>query len=388
MSNKARQAPTRPEHPGKLLQRLLDEKGWTQDVFATIAGCSRQTVNSIISGKSRITPEMATVLAAAFGTTAAEWMRSDADYQLSFVETDGGVVARYARLYDAAPIHDMQIRGWIREVATIDELEAELARFFGRPVSEGVEFPVATRTSRVGALTPTEAAWCFRARQLAATLHVEAHSPDRMDKLARRLRQLAAYPDEVKHLPGVLSEHGIRFVIVEPLRGAHIDGAAFWIDNQPVIAVSARWDRIDAFWFTVMHEFVHIKNRDTFSVDIDLLFEVERGVVAVLLAEDAAEKRANHEAAELLVPKAEIDSFVARVAPLYSAERIVQFAHRIKMHPGVIVGQLQHRGLVAYAAHRSFLVKIRSILTGIALTDGWGRSITPEVVWPGGGLNV
>lgn len=379
-SNSTPRAPTRPEHPGKLLQRLLDEKGWTHEVFATIAGCSRQTVNNIVSGKSRITPEMATVLAAAFGTTAAEWMRSDADYQLSFVETDCDAVARYARLYDAAPIHDMQTRGWIREVATIDELEIELARFFGRPVSEGVEFPVATRTSRVGALTPTEAAWCFRARQLAAGLHVEAHSPDRMDKLARRLRQLAAYPEEVKRLPGVLSEHGIRFVIVEPLPGAHIDGAAFWIDDQPVIAVSARWDRIDAFWFTVMHEFAHIKNRDTFSADTDLLFEVERGVVAVLLAEDAAEKRANDEAAELLVPKAEIDSFVARVAPLYSAERIVQFAHRIKMHPGVIVGQLQHRGEVAYATHRSFLVKIRSILTGVALTDGWGQSIAPGVV--------
>ena len=80
-----------------------------------------------------------------------------------------------------------------------------------------------------------------------------------------------------------------------------------------------------------------------------------------------------------MVPKTELDSFVGRVSPIYSSERLIQFAHRIKIHPGIIVGQLQHRKELRYSAFREFLVKIRSYVVSSALTDGWGRRLGPEV---------
>ena len=76
-----------------------------------------------------------------------------------------------------------------------------------------------------------------------------------------------------------------------------------------------------------------------------------------------------------MVPQEEMESFVRRLAPLFPAQRIIQFAHKIRMHPGVIVGQLQHRGVIGYHAHRDFLVKIRSLITDTALTDGWGHTV-------------
>ena len=167
-------------------------------------------------------------------------------------------------------------------------------------------------------------------------------------------------------------------MVVEPLQGAKIDGAAFWIGDSPVIAVSARWDRIDAFWFTVMHEFMHIKNRDVYSVDVNLVSDGDTGI-AIATFDDEAEQRANAHAADVLVPKAELESFIKRTSPLYAAPRIVQFAHRIKMHPGIIVGQLQHRGELRYSSHRTFLSKIRRYVVETALTDGWGHSIGPSV---------
>jgi HTH-type transcriptional regulator/antitoxin HigA len=50
----------------------------------------------------------------------------------------------------------------------------------------------------------------------------------------------------------------------------------------------------------------------------------------------------------------------------------VQFAHRIKIHPAIIVGQLQHRGEIGYHANREMLLKIRESIIQAALTDGWG----------------
>jgi len=194
----------------------------------------------------------------------------------------------------------------------------------------------------------------------------------RLKVAERKLRQIAAYEQEASRIAELLAYYGIRFVIVEPLPGAKIDGAAFWIGDSPVIAVSVRLDRIDAFWFTVFHEFMHIKHGDSYSVDVSLVDEGEHGLT-VATADSEAEVRANRDAAAALVPQDDLQTFIATTRPRYSATAIIQFAHLIKMHPGVIVGQLQHRGELSYSSHRGFLVRVRRMVTDHAVTDGWGH---------------
>ncbi len=366
-----------PLHPGKILRQLLEQKGWSQEELSAITGRSRQTISEIISGRSGITPDMAITLAAAFGNRPAEWLKWDTHYRLSIVEGNASEVEKKARLFEIAPIREMQKREWIKSTTDLGELEAELKVFFGSESLDGdLPFPVAARrTTTLAYLSSAEKAWCFRARQLARALVVGAFSHERLPAAEKKLRQLAAYPKEVRHLPQVLSEYGIRFVVIEPLPGVRIDGAAFWIDESPGIALSVRHDRIDAFWFTLMHEFAHIRNGDALSIDTDLVDGVKG--IAVMLVQDEAERRANEQAASSLIPAHEIDSFIRRVGPLYSKERIIQFAHKIRVHPGIIVGQLQHREEIGYSTNREMLVKVRSTITETALTDGWNRSISP-----------
>jgi len=370
-----------PEHPGKRLRRLLDEKGWTQDELATIMGRSRNTVTDITTGRTGITPEMAVALSAVFqATTPSQWLQWDATYRLSILEHDSGDISKRARLYESAPIRDMQKRGWIKETDDLAELERDLESFFGCTLDDDLVFPVAAhRTIKLSDLNSAEKAWCFRARQMATALPAAPFSSERLESAGKKLRRLAAFPKEARHLPNSLAEFGICFVVVEPLPGARIDGAAFWIGEKPVIAVSIRYDRMDAFWYTVMHEFAHIRNGDAISIDTDLVSETGKGI-AVKLVEDEAERKANEQAASSLIPQEEIESFIRRVGPLYSKNRIVQLAHRLKIHPGIIVGQLQHRGEIGYNAHRDLLVKVKGIVIDVALTDGWGRSMTPGLL--------
>jgi HTH-type transcriptional regulator/antitoxin HigA len=92
-----------------------------------------------------------------------------------------------------------------------------------------------------------------------------------------RVRQLADFPEKVRHVPRVLAEIGIRVAVIEPLPHTRIDGAAFWLsDDAPVIVLSMRYDRIDGFWFTLAHELSHIRHRDTQSVDSDLVGEAKQ----------------------------------------------------------------------------------------------------------------
>jgi HTH-type transcriptional regulator/antitoxin HigA len=366
-----------PLTPGEVLRDILSERGWTQDELAQVMGVSRVSIGNLIAGKSGITPEMAMSLAAALKTEPAYWMDLDARYRLSRVRADMSPIERRSRLFQIAPIKEMQRRGWISETSSVEELQFQLSKFFGQPIlDEDPRFAVATRKKNVEErLTPAERAWCFEARRLASVFPVESYNPEKAMQLGSKLRRLAAYTKEARKVPVLFAEYGIRFVVIEPIAGAKIDGAAFWLDSEsPVIAVSIRYDRIDAFWFTVMHEWAHIKNEDALSVDSNLVGEHSlSGQIGPL---QDIELRANQEAAASLVDQDELNSFIRRVGPLYSKQRIVQFAHVIKIHPGIIVGQLQHRGEMGYSANRDILAKVRDVVLETALADGWGHSLS------------
>src|SRR5580658_874138 len=301
-----------PQSPGQALRAVLEEKGWTQEEAATVTGTSRQTIAQILSDKSGITAEMAITFAAAFGNTPSYWLKVDAEYRLRQAKRGSGDIERRAKVFALAPIRDMQKRGWIKDTKNIDEIEEDLKQFFGVPVLDPPpQFSVATKRSASSPpnLTPAQRAWCFRARSLAQAIQVAQFNPELKVtwELTEKLRELAAYPKEARHLPKLFAEYGIRFVVVEPLPGARIDGAAFWLNElSPVIAMSVRYDRIDNFWFTVMHECSHVRHGDALSVDVDI--EHDESHPDVCLALDLSEQRANVEAASYLIPASELDS--------------------------------------------------------------------------------
>src|ERR1700675_1939714 len=116
----------RAVHPGKILRQMMDDRGWKPEELASITGISRQMIYYILTGKSNITPETATRLAAAFGNTPEEWIKWDALFKLASTDTDTSAIELMARLYGIAPIRDMQRRGWIKATADPAELEKEL----------------------------------------------------------------------------------------------------------------------------------------------------------------------------------------------------------------------------------------------------------------------
>jgi HTH-type transcriptional regulator/antitoxin HigA len=364
----------KPLSPGEMVKALLKERGWTQEALSIVTGRSEKAINDIIRGKSGVSLEMALCLAAAFGNTPEEWLSLETAYRLSLVTPDTSEIEKRAALFSRGPITEMQRRGWIGATDSVEELKSELDIFFGHNELLSV---AARRTDSLPELTPAESAWCFQAKRLGSTLLASRFSENRIPKLKTELRKLAAHPKELRYLSSLFTEYGIRFVVVEPLAGVKIDGATFWDDIGPIIAVTLRHDRIDGFWFTVMHELSHVRHGDPISVD-RVMIDAEEGVL-VRLATDEAESRADNEASNSLIPSAEMDSFIRRIGPLYPKDRIIQFANRIRIHPGIIVGQLQYRREIGYRSLRDQLVKIRDIVTSTALTDGWGQAISPSM---------
>lgn len=73
-----------PAHPGEILsEEFLDPLGITQVQLAAHLGTSTNRVNEIVCGKRGVTPEMAWLLAQAFGTTPDFWINLQTNYDLA-----------------------------------------------------------------------------------------------------------------------------------------------------------------------------------------------------------------------------------------------------------------------------------------------------------------
>lgn len=363
--------------PGEILRDELEARGWTQTDLAEILGRPVGTVSEIISGKRGITPDTARGLGAALGTTPEFWMNLDATYQLSRVRDDDNrdLIARRAKLYAKAPVKEMVRRGWIEPSDNVVVLEGRVCRFLRIDrIDDEPDTPLhaARKSTPYGQLTVAQRAWLFRASQLARAVDAKPYSGEVLEDAIWRLRPLLHAPQEVRHVPRILSDAGIRLVVVQPLAGSRIDGACFWIGNAPTIAMSLRFDRIDNFWFVLMHELGHVR-RDERSLDIDM------DVAKDDSEKPQAEREADAFAVEHLVPQEMLEGFIARLGPLYSVRRIEAFAQTMGVHPGIVVGQLQHHREIAFSSFRKTLAPVREWITESALTDGWGATLPAEL---------
>ncbi len=359
--------------PGEFIRDELEARGWTQTDLAEILGRPFRLVNEIISGKKSITPETAHGLGEAFGTDPLFWLNLESVYRLALARKASGLITRKARMYQIAPIKDMLKRQWIEATSSIGALEKQLEKFFElEDINQQPRFhAVARKKTDYSENTPSQIAWYYRARQLAATLKTDAYKSERLDDLFDALRSLTVHESECRKLSHLLSEFGIRLVIIEHLPKTRIDGAAFWLDSSsPVVCLSIRYDRIDGFWHTLAHELGHIRNGDGESLDDDLVHD---GSALGGQGRPECEVLADEFACQFLIPQDELQSFIARVQPHYTQQHIIRFANRIKVHPGIILGQLQHRGEIPYSQWRTLLVKVRDQVIEGCLTDGWGR---------------
>jgi HTH-type transcriptional regulator/antitoxin HigA len=360
--------------PGEFVKDELKARGWTQADLAEILGRTERTVSEIVNGKRSLTPEMARGLGEAFCTDPQFWMNLEATYQLAQVRRTDDAIARRAKLYALVPMKEMIRRHWIEASENVDVMEQRVMSFLElRSLDDSPSFNASARSPI--APTPLQCAWLARARQLARALTVQRFAKGRLDTACDELRRLLPTTPELRHVSKILAEAGIRFVVVEGLPGSRIDGAAFWLDaHSPVVAMTIRYDRLDSFWFTLMHELAHVKNGDGASLDENLVGDDSEATDT----KAESERKADEFSGNFLVADREFNSFVARVGPLYSRLKIAGFANRLQIHPGIVVGRLQKTKRIPYSHHRELLEKVRSIVLETALSDGWGSPFSAD----------
>jgi HTH-type transcriptional regulator/antitoxin HigA len=370
--------PTDARTPGQLIKALLEAKGWTQRVLAIVAGVDESVIARMAADKRAVDAEMALTLGEVFGVPPEQFLQLQTTYALAMARIvsrpDPGRANR-SHLFGDLPIAEMIKRGWldVADARDIPKVETELMRFFGvKSVDEIETLPHAAKKTVVSTIaTPPQIAWINRVRQITSEMLVARYSPANVRHAIASLQGLLSAAEEARKVPKILAEAGIRFVIVESLPSAKIDGVCFWLnDFEPVVGMSMRYDRIDNFWFVLRHEMEHVLQRHGHdSVMLDTELEGDKAGCGATVSEE--ERVANEAAAEFCVSSKSLQSFIARKAPLFAERDIVGFARTLRIHPGLVAGQLQHK-TGRYDRFKNHIVKVRSIVAPNAIVDGWG----------------
>jgi HTH-type transcriptional regulator/antitoxin HigA len=151
----------------------------------------------------------------------------------------------------------------------------------------------------------------------------------------------------------MLNDLGVYFTIIPHLNKTYLDGAAFYLGDHPVVALTLRHNRIDCFWFSLLHELGHIVAGHR-GVYLDNLDELEQ---------NSEEDEANELARNWLIDEKAFKLFINQTKPKFSKQAIINFAQSQDRHPGIILGRLQHEGLVPYQNLRVLLVKVKLFLS-------------------------
>ena len=365
--------------PGEYLKDELEERGWTQEELAAIIGRPTGLINQIVLGKRGISPDTAREIAAALGTSAIYWMNLEAAYRLWQAGPAPSRISHTGRIRSKFPVREMIKRDWIRDSENPQVLEKRVFDFFG--ISSEDEAPrlahAARRTGYPDDIGAVQRAWLFRVKQVASAMIVRPYVERALRDALATLKALRNSVEEIRRVPEILAECGVRLVIVEPMPGSKIDGVTFWLDEKttnPVIGMSLRLDRIDNFWFVLAHEIEHVLNKHgrTQAIIDTETGDPSTGELAQGISDE--ERIANTAAAEFCVPGAEMADFILRNRLLFSDEKVTGFARSIHVHPGLVVGQLQ-KALGNYRLFRKHLVSVRPVVASVAMTDGYGQVI-------------
>ncbi|QSA97061.1 ImmA/IrrE family metallo-endopeptidase [Methylococcus sp. EFPC2] len=249
--------------------------------------------------------------------------------------------------YDYAkfPWQEMLSRGYLKDFAgsvqQAKEKGEELIRGFMRGVPDQpalLRAPLNQSGSRVMDDYALRV-WCVtvlkKARHQKQNLRTQYKHGSITDDWLRDLAKLSCFEQGPRLVQEYLANIGIVLVIEEHFKKTYLDGAAMLDDGMPVIALTLRHDRLDNFWFALIHELVHVqKHLNASNLFIsDNLDDKSRSSKEELEADTGAR--------EALIPSAEWDA--SEVKNTHSAEHVITLADRLRVHPAIVAGRVRYQ---------------------------------------------
>lgn len=340
-------------HPGETVLEYLDFNGWSQRDLARRTDLTPKTISEICNGKGPITPPTALAFEKVFQRPAHFWL--NLQRQFDEAEARRRELAKTSQWTEWAanfPLKEMKRLKFFVVEGPSDA--AMLLNFFGvsSPESWNAVWKASAvayrQTRKFKTRQETVAAWVREAELVARELEVVEFNEQRLRSSLNELRQLTRKrADEIMEpIQQICAAAGIAVVLVPELPNTAISGCARWLtDKKALVGLTLRYKTDDQLWFTLFHEIGHIllhRNKRSFVVD-NAAEDLSDQVIDPEMQQ--FETEASRFAADTLIPPRALTDFIRQEA--FTNDSIHDFAESVGVGPGIVVGRLQHEGLLA-----------------------------------------
>ncbi|AII59487.1 plasmid stabilization protein [Dehalococcoides mccartyi CG4] len=295
---------------------------------------SRSRVSEILSGKRQMTLDMVRALSEGLGIPAKVLLQ----------KPEFGAEPEY-ETWNNRLLAEMEKRGYFGSASLKSNSKSALLREFFSPVGNDLQFVGMLRKShyRASPLTDKQALSAWATQVFKKAQRIKAPHKYKQGVITLSFMQELAKKSKDENGPILvqeyLKENGIILVVEPHFPKTYLDGATILINkDNPVIGITLRYDRLDNFWFTLMHELAHIALH--FDQGISFFYDEIEEIKAINL--DEKEHEADAMAEEALLPKAKWEVSPARLIPSSMAAK--SLATELGVNVAIIAGQIRHKG--------------------------------------------
>jgi HTH-type transcriptional regulator/antitoxin HigA len=333
-------------HPGQHLEEHLDVRGFRQAEFARVAGLTPKLVSDIINKKNPVTPETAIALERVLGLKAYIWTGLQANWDLFQAQQKARIAAKEHKSWlERFPVRDLKARGVLSSTNDEGTLLDELLKFLGVGKPEAYSLKLAALSVHHRKSTSYESlqdhvfTWLMLGEKEARSRDLPSFDAESFTNAVLKIRSLTKESPEIfgPEMVKLCHDAGVAVVFEKPIGRTCLFGSTRWLDRErAVIQMSLRMKTNDHFWWTFFHECGHI-----------LMHRGQNFADDKNAEGDGIEKEADRWAESILYGKEGVSPILDN--PPKSEAAIRRLADAFRLHPGIVVGMLQHYRVISHA---------------------------------------
>ncbi|MFA9371003.1 MAG: ImmA/IrrE family metallo-endopeptidase [Labilibaculum antarcticum] len=346
-------------HPAVTLNEKLEEMGMSRKEFALRTGKPEKTIIAVLKEESSLTPEMAILFENVTKIPANFWIKKQARYN-EFIarQKQEEVISKATEWAKEFPYAEMAKNNWIVSTRKTEEKSKNLLKFFGIASANAWENLYVKSKLKVAAYTSLKqtheahaiSAWLRQGELQAKEISAPEFSSTILKQNMEPMRQLMVDQpiNFFSQLQNLCLEAGIVLLFTPKLPKVPLSGSTRWINNKPLIQLTARYKKNDSFWFTFFHELGHI------------LLHGKKYISLENVDFAASDPKKEEEAHNFAVSKTftiDQENEVLQNHTL-TEQHIIEYAKKFNTHPAMIIGRLQFKKLIPYSVGRNFMEPI------------------------------
>ncbi len=338
--------PFKATPPGVLIKDELEARSdINQKNLAREIGVKASFLNEIIKGKRPVTADIAILLEKTLGISADYWMRFQSQYEIDKARVKEKNIKR---------LRNIELWGIVKEYVPVkyfrkhkyltDNLDSDIETIKDIYSAQTIDELISNAAKNKWALyrksdklkidEKNMFAWSSLAYYEAKRQKTNTFNIDNIPQLCVDLNKVFHENNHtVEGVKKLLNQYGIKFITIEKLEKTPVDGFSFWSGNNPAVALTLRYSRIDNFAFTLLHEIGHIElhlqnNKEARFVD----FSSDKRTGKL-------EKEADRFAQEKLIPDNIWEEINTNYLPL-NDDKLIEMGNAYQINPAILLGRI------------------------------------------------